>query len=94
MAHSARTPERRAQQAEAIRQWQPWASSTGPRTEKGKAAVAQNAFKGEGYIGTRQFYRLMAKYLREQQQELREIQKQIEWEQLTFIPVKEVSQER
>lgn len=31
------TPERRARQAEAIRRWQPWARSTGPRTAEGKA---------------------------------------------------------
>ena len=31
------TPERRAQQAEAIREWQPWKRATGPRTVEGKA---------------------------------------------------------
>lgn len=37
------TPERRARQAERIRQWKPWEKSTGPRTEAGKAASNQNA---------------------------------------------------
>ena len=37
------TPERRARQAERIRQWKPWEKSTGPRTEAGKATSSQNA---------------------------------------------------
>lgn len=53
------TPERRAQQAELIRQWRPWEKSTGPRTAEGKAAVAQNAWKG----GTRVMLRMLAKLL-------------------------------
>ena len=32
------TPERRARQAERIRQTKPWEKSTGPRTIEGKAA--------------------------------------------------------
>ncbi|TIC79566.1 hypothetical protein E5K04_13580 [Crenobacter intestini] len=39
------TPERRAKQAELIRQWQPWAKSTGARTAEGKAASARNSTK-------------------------------------------------
>src|SRR5690349_8926254 len=39
------TPERRAVQAALIRRWQPWRSSTGPRTEIGKARCAGNALK-------------------------------------------------
>jgi hypothetical protein len=39
------TPERRARQALAIRNWQPWRKSTGPRTEAGKARSARNALK-------------------------------------------------
>ena len=31
------TPERRARQAELIRNWKPWERSTGPRTTDGKA---------------------------------------------------------
>ena len=42
---SAWTPERKARQAEAIRRWQPWNKSTGPKTEDGKARSSQNAFK-------------------------------------------------
>ena len=40
---SAWTPERRARQAEIIRRTKPWESSTGPKTEVGKAASSQNA---------------------------------------------------
>lgn len=36
------TPERRAKQALAIRQSQPWTKSTGPRTPEGKARSARN----------------------------------------------------
>lgn len=39
------TPERRLRQAEAIRRWQPWARSTGPRTAGGKARCRMNARK-------------------------------------------------
>lgn len=43
---SSWTPERRAKQAEAIRRWQPWSKSTGPRTNEGKARSSRNADKG------------------------------------------------
>ena len=43
---SAWTPERKARQAEAIRRWQPWARSTGPKTAEGKAISSRNADKG------------------------------------------------
>ena len=39
------TAEQRAQQAEKIRQWQPWQHSTGARTIEGKAIAWHNAFK-------------------------------------------------
>jgi len=44
---SAWTPERRARQAQIIRETRPWNHSTGPRTEKGKAISSQNARKSE-----------------------------------------------
>ena len=43
---SAWTPERRARQAAAIRRWQPWAQSSGPKTAEGKAVSSRNADKG------------------------------------------------
>ncbi|OYZ58848.1 MAG: hypothetical protein B7Y21_01630 [Hydrogenophilales bacterium 16-61-112] len=55
------TPERQARQSELIRQWQPWAKSTGPKTIEGKSTVSQNAFKG----GWREQMRELAKALRE-----------------------------
>ncbi|PTB28457.1 hypothetical protein C9I56_13200 [Paraburkholderia caribensis] len=39
------TPEQKAAQASAIKRWKPWEKSTGPRTEEGKAIVAENALK-------------------------------------------------
>lgn len=40
------TPERRARQAEAIRDWAPWRHSTGPVTAQGKARASRNADQG------------------------------------------------
>ena len=56
------TPDRQARQSELIRQWQPWAKSTGPKTIESKATVSQNAFKG----GWREQMRELARLLREQ----------------------------
>ena len=62
------TPERRARQAALIRTWKPWLTSTGPRTEEGKAQIAQNGFKG----GHRREFQQVKKHLnalmREQRQ--------------------------
>jgi hypothetical protein len=54
------TPERRAKQAEAIRHWQPWSRSTGPRTDQGRARSSRNAWKG----GVRAMLREIAGLLR------------------------------
>lgn len=56
------TIERKARQAEMIRAWKPWAQSTGPRTDEGKAAASRNAFKG----GERQMIRTFRRLLRDQ----------------------------
>lgn len=58
------TPERRARQAELIRQWQPWKNSTGPTSEEGKAVASRNAWKG----GVRPQLRELSNALREQEQ--------------------------
>lgn len=39
------TPEARRKQAEKIRQWKPWESSTGPVTGEGKAKASRNSLK-------------------------------------------------
>src|SRR5262245_15482999 len=39
------TAQRRARQAAAIRTWQPWRRSTGPKTEARRARAAQNAYR-------------------------------------------------
>lgn len=46
MSDNGWTPERRARQAELIKQWQPWKQSTGAKTAEGKARSSRNAFKG------------------------------------------------
>lgn len=56
------TQERRARQAKLIQKWRPWEKSTGPRTQAGKAAVSQNAYKG----GTWRLLRELSRALREQ----------------------------
>jgi hypothetical protein len=61
------TPKRRARQAELIRQWRPWAKSTRPKTEAGKAAVSRNADKG----GTWRLLRELSRALQEQKRRLK-----------------------
>jgi hypothetical protein len=56
------TTERRAKQSQAIRQWKPWAKSTGAKSPEGKAVVSRNAFKG----GHRPHLRQLAKDLAEE----------------------------
>ncbi len=56
------SPERKAKQSQAIRQWQPWTKSTGAKTPQGKAGVSRNAFKG----GHRPHLRQLAKDLAEE----------------------------
>ena len=55
------TLERRARQAERIRNWRPWERSSGPKSEAGKAVVARNAWKG----GTREVLRELSRALSE-----------------------------
>jgi hypothetical protein len=60
------TPERRARQAEAIRRWQPWAKSTGPRTDEGKARAKMNGYRGGHWRELRELTRAMNALLRAQ----------------------------
>lgn len=39
------TPERRARQAQLIKQWKPWERSTGPKTAQGKSTSSRNAYR-------------------------------------------------
>ena len=58
-----RTSEHRALRAELIRRWKPWEKSTGPKSEVGKAKVAQNGFRGgarEALRDARKLEQLMA----------------------------------
>lgn len=60
------TPERRARQAEAIRLWKPWAKSTGPRTNEGKARAKMNAYRGGRWRELRELSKAMNVLLRAQ----------------------------
>lgn len=62
MAARQWTAEQRAEQSLKIRQWQPWANSTGARTAAGKAKASRNAYKG----GERSLLLSMSRLLREQ----------------------------
>jgi hypothetical protein len=57
-----RTAEHRKLRAELIRKWKPWEKSTGPKSAKGKARSAQNAYKG----ATREVLRELRRALRQQ----------------------------
>jgi hypothetical protein len=59
---ASRSPEQRARQAALIWRWRPWERSTGPKTPRGKARVARNAYKG----GLRGHLRSLARVLRAQ----------------------------
>jgi hypothetical protein len=63
------TLERRKRQAELIRQWAPWASSTGPRSQEGKAAVSRNGWRG----GHRQQLRELSKMVNEEIRQARDM---------------------
>lgn len=67
------TPERRARQAELIRQWQPWAKSTGPQSAAGKDAVSRNAFKGGRWRELRDLIARANEVLREQKRMLKKL---------------------
>lgn len=58
------TRERRARQAELIRQWAPWSKSTGPRTEAGKLRVSRNGWRGGHRPRLRELSRMVASEIR------------------------------
>jgi len=60
------TLERRARQAELIRQWAPWEQSTGPKSPEGKATVSRNAFTGGTLTQLRQTIKDLNQAMREQ----------------------------
>lgn len=69
MAARRWTVQQRKQQSLKIRQWQPWAKSTGARTPEGKAIASRNAYKG----GQQGLLRDMSRLLREQRDLLKRI---------------------
>ena len=58
------TLERRQRQAELIRNWRPWAKSTGPRTPEGKARVSRNAWKGGHRAELRELSKMVNEHVR------------------------------
>ncbi len=71
MAARIWTPEQRQRQAEAIRRWQPWKQSTGPKSVQGKAKVSGNAYNGSQWANLRQAIKALNQALREQKDRLR-----------------------
>ena len=65
------TPERRKKQSEAIRRWQPWSQSTGPKSPEGRAAVSRNAWTGGDWLKLRQAIKALNQAMREQQDSIR-----------------------
>ena len=61
MATRQWTLEQRKQQAEKIKLWQPWKSSTGAKTLQGKAISSRNAFKGGYYLELKELRKLLKK---------------------------------
>ena len=47
------TVERRLRQSQLIKTWHPWKSSTGPKSEAGKARASRNADQGLEWPGLR-----------------------------------------
>ena len=60
------TEEQRRIAAEAIQRWKPWRSSTGPKTDAGKARSARNAWKGGARKELRQLNAMVREFLKEQ----------------------------
>lgn len=69
MAARQWTQEQRKEQSKKIRQWQPWKSSTGPKTLNGRAKSSRNAFKG----GFRASMKSLSILLRKQRDVINEV---------------------
>ena len=63
--------ERRQRQAELIRNWRPWAKSTGPRSLEGKERVSRNAWKGGHRAELRELRKAANAMLKEHRELLR-----------------------
>ncbi|ARU05558.1 hypothetical protein CCO03_13480 [Comamonas serinivorans] len=73
MAARRWSDEQRRQQAQRIRETQPWRQSTGPRSVEGKQRSALNAFKGGLRPRLRALSREVNQVLREQRALLRQL---------------------
>ena len=70
MAARKWTAEQKQAQSQAIQQWQPWRTSTGATSLRGKKISSMNAFKG----GERPLMRELARALKEQDVLIREFE--------------------
>jgi len=71
------TPERRARQAEMIRNWRPWEKSTGPRTPEGKSKTASNGDWGGQWKAERAEVRELGRTVRALLCEQRELLRRV-----------------
>lgn len=67
------TPERKARQAELIRNWRPWEQSTGPRTVAGKARTARNRYRGAQRARLRNLAKELRAFLKAQREWLERV---------------------
>ena len=67
------TLERRKRQREAIKRWQPWAKSTGPKSAEGKAVISRNADKGGQWRAERGTLKALRQVLRDYREVLRRV---------------------
>jgi hypothetical protein len=58
------TLERRQRQAELIRNWRPWAKSTGPRSPEGRQRVGRNAWTGGHRAELRELSKMVNEHVR------------------------------
>jgi hypothetical protein len=77
MAARKWTEEQRQRQREAIQRWKPWAQSTGPRSEEGKATAARNGDPGWMWAAqraeVRDLMRVAAELLKDQRDMLKRV---------------------
>lgn len=63
------TDERRQMMSKRIQEWQPWAKSSGPKTDEGKAAAAKNSFKHgtrtKAFIGAERTHNAIKRFIKE-----------------------------
>jgi len=76
------TPERRARQAQQIKNWKPWEKATGPQTPTGKEISSQNALvhgmRSTGEIENRKRFNSILRQARAHMVQMRDYLEQLE----------------